>query len=266
MIRRTLKATKDATFSIMIPDLQPGRMSLASGTGFFVSHDGWFVTAAHVVCDTSQAGWPLRSNIRDLYLEKDSAFMAPPIGCHYGISVSHVDRDLDIAFLRVDFAANAAATWLQGRTGFPFIEITVAQVEEGEPVYSFGYPLPEMQDLSAPGSSVIAAGFRLSPRVTSAIVASTIFQVGPVRTNADPIRYVIDKALNYGNSGGPIVEIDNGRVFAVCTMFQPVEIRQSHIQGNPLIRIPSLYGVVSSLSDQRIKRYLSDEGIPHHKP
>ena len=56
MIRTSLAAVKDATFCVLIPsDRMPGEPDLAqflprpTGTGFFVSPDGWFVTASHVI-------------------------------------------------------------------------------------------------------------------------------------------------------------------------------------------------------------------------
>lgn len=105
-----------------------------------------------------------------------------------------------------------------------------------------------------------------SPRVTSAIVASRIEQYGMIQSSTDPHVYVLDKALNYGNSGGPIVAADTGEVHAVCTRFQPVAVPQHHLpdqSGNPImILIPSLYGVVSSLSDPRVIRAFKERGIP----
>ena len=50
MIRKTLQRTKQATFAIVIQ--KRGLFSL--GTGFFVSRDGWFITAAHCVTDINK--------------------------------------------------------------------------------------------------------------------------------------------------------------------------------------------------------------------
>lgn len=81
-----------------------------------------------------------------------------------------------------------------------------------------------------------------------------------------PAVYVLDKALNYGNSGGPVIAAESGHVHAVCTRFQPVSVPQPHIaavSGEPLtIRIPSLYGVVSSLSHPRVLAAFDERKIP----
>ena len=75
---------------------------------------------------------------------------------------------------------------------------------------------------------------------------------------------LLDKSLNYGNSGGPIVAVGTGKAHAFCSRFQPVRIPQ----GNPAdpktqwIMIPSLYGVVSSLGNQSILHELGKRGVP----
>jgi len=76
----------------------------------------------------------------------------------------------------------------------------------------------------------------------------------------------LDKALNYGNSGGPIIASETGNVHAFCSRFQPVVIPQSHLKddkGSHLgVMIPSLYGVVSNLSQERILSHLQSRSIP----
>jgi hypothetical protein len=85
-------------------------------------------------------------------------------------------------------------------------------------------------------------------------------------TGNDPKVYVLDKALNYGNSGGPIVCSETGRVHAFCSRFQPVFIPQSHLldaNQNPIhVMVPSLYGVVSGLGHQQILGLLQQIGVP----
>ncbi len=78
----------------------------------------------------------------------------------------------------------------------------------------------------------------------------------------DPQVYVLDKALNYGNSGGPIIATDTGCVSALCSRFQPVSIQQPHLGANVAIVIPSLYGVVSRLSNPSVLNVLAQRGVP----
>jgi hypothetical protein len=67
-----------------------------------------------------------------------------------------------------------------------------------------------------------------------------------INSATDRAVYVLDKALNYGNSGGPIVSQESGRAFAVCTNFQPVMVPQPT---GGAVFIPSLYGVTSAISN-----------------
>jgi hypothetical protein len=87
-----------------------------------------------------------------------------------------------------------------------------------------------------------------------------------VMTSHDPKVYVLDKALNYGNSGGPIIATETGKVHAICSRFQPVYVPQSHLadkNGNLLrIMTPSLYGVVSSLGNINILKEIKERNIP----
>jgi serine protease Do len=140
---------------------------------------------------------------------------------------------------------------------------------------SFGYPLSELQSIppsSLPPelASVLPQGVPLTggvpflcPRTTSAIVSSHLYSPGVAQAYASPTGYVIDKALNYGNSGGPIVATETGKVFALCSAFQGVIIPQKHLGAAVVpIMIPSLYGIVSSLSVQSVLDVLKKNGVP----
>jgi serine protease Do len=141
----------------------------------------------------------------------------------------------------------------------------VRQLEEGEPVYAFGYPLPESQ-LEQPDPNTLVGTTTLHPRVTSAVVAADRGSYGGFMTPNDPQIYVLDKALNYGNSGGPIIATETGHAHAVCSRFHPVYVPQRHLADEhghfPWIMIPSLYGYVSSLANPRLAEFLRANGAP----
>jgi len=265
MITNTLSNTKAATFSVELPHQARNGMPTPAGTGFFISPDGWFVTAAHVVTEDNNSGGKVRSDLHQAWLMKETRVPdgSPGAMCQ-NVSFGHVIASLDFALLKVDFQANKNKAWLVGKNQFPYLGVSTRQLDEGESVYSFGYPLSD--SFVKKMGPVTVGSTSLRPRVTSAIVSSTIYETKTVMTDADPQVYVLDKALNYGNSGGPIVSSETGKVHALCSRFQPVLIPQSHIKdsnGHPLaMMIPSLYGVVSSLRNKEILSLLQSLNIP----
>jgi len=260
MIRATVANTKDATFCVELPNLQNQGMPTPAGTGFFVSPDGWFLTALHVVAAAIQSNDGALNDPSKWWLMKEGEGSFGAMCQH--VSVGPIIPHLDIAFLKVDYEANKAKAWLSDQDSFPFIKPSVVMLEDGAPVYSFGYPLSSAKVHSFEGGFI--GDSALCPRVTSAIVSSSIEQTKAVWTSDDPKLYVLDKALNYGNSGGPIVSSESGHVHAICTRFQPVFIPQVHMkQGNevPMVMMPSLYGVVSRLDNPEISSLFTELGI-----
>lgn len=264
MIRNTLRATQNATFAILLPDTRKAGMPSPMGTGFFVSPDGWFITAAHVITKNGLSDGPPRDDISACFLQKEFRVEDGHTRLLQFVEFNHLIPELDIALLKVDYESNKNKAWLEGFNEFPYIQISNRNLEEAEPVYSFGYPLSEAKLLD--DGPVKISSTSLSPRVTSAIISSTIEHDEMITTGAEPRIYVLDKALNYGNSGGPIVSTTSGYVHAFCSRFQPQIVLQYHIpdkDGNPLpIISPSLYGVVISLNNNQIIESLIDRGVP----
>jgi S1-C subfamily serine protease len=264
MIPKTLGRTRAATFSVDLPDDSNKGMPTPVGSGFFVSGDGLFATAAHVVMVGEGRDAKVRDDVDKGWLMKESrpGQISPPNMCDH-LELKRVDLKNDFALMKVDFAKNSDKAWLHGRTEFPSLLVSVRDLEEGEPVYSFGYPLSIARVSEVPGAMV--GTVERCPRVTSAIVASNLEKSRMVMSTDDTRVYVLDKALNYGNSGGPIVAESTGNVHAVCTRFQPFPIRQRHLEtsGQEVwIKIPSLYGIAVSLANAEIQGALSELGVP----
>src|SRR5580692_3939698 len=142
MIRRTLANTQAATFAVQMADPQRQGMPVPVGTGFFVSPDGWFITAAHVVTESSHPGGQPHSDIDTWWLVKETRIR--PVGTNprvrVGARCQHPRLDLileafDIALLKVDFVENSKADFLQGQPGFPFLRVSTRVLEDGEPIY-----------------------------------------------------------------------------------------------------------------------------------
>jgi S1-C subfamily serine protease len=264
MIRKTLRHTQAATFSVDLPDKSKEGMPTPTGTGFFISADGWFITAAHVVLEGEGASAKVRDDVDKAWLMKETRPGEIPGGMCQHAELKHVDQKNDFALMKVDFAKNSNKAWLQGKTAFPYILSSVRPLEEGEPVYSFGYPLSFANVFESPGMTVGVVEH--SPRVTSAVVSSNFEKSKLVSTSEDTKVYVLDKALNYGNSGGPIIAQSTGYAHAICTRFQPMPVRQRHLEkdGQEIwILIPSLYGIVVSLANAEIVKKFNEFGIEY---
>ncbi|MFA6520230.1 MAG: serine protease [Candidatus Paceibacterota bacterium] len=254
MINKTLENTKQATFSVLTPHPDPAykNFPFPNGTGFFFDPRGYFITARHVIqkidingnaiLDTTK-GIPELLDISKLILSKPGPSFTQ---IKELILVSDFPQ-FDLVILKADFEKHKTQESLKGKIEFNNIYVDFSIPLEGEPVYAFGYPLAEHTVKLHPTQQGMMIGTHTYfPRTTSLIISSHHDKIGPIIKNTGfPEYYVIDKALNYGNSGGPIVIEETGRVISVCTRFQPVMIKQQ--QGN--VAIPSLYGITVSLKN-----------------
>jgi S1-C subfamily serine protease len=249
MIRQTVKQTIAATYLVSVPDPNNEDFPTPSGTGFFVSPEGLFVTAYHVAKDVHD---PRKIVVTHEAETGGGAMLRNP-------DLVGSVKEFDLAVLKFDFASHSDQEAFKGKTGFDFLEVDLDEQYEGTPVYSFGYPLPEYKVQSGP---LVTVGLTwICPRVTSAVISSRYEVLGPVRWGGAPRCYVLDKAFNYGNSGGPIVLQETGKAIAAVVRFQPVVIDQpgQHAQ----IMIPSLYGIASSLRNidwDKVRRVAGSAG------
>ncbi len=260
MIRLSLPRTKAATFCInFLPDDES--LPWPAGTGFFVSPDGVFITAAHVVTEDGTPTGKVRDNLGTAHFNREAAHEPGGASVH-SPSLIELMPSHDIAILRVPFEKHTPA--FPG-PGFQHLHVSRRQLEDAEPVYAYGYPLSETVLLHQDEHQQIAAQ-KLSPRTTSMIVASQWYYVPNTVQSTEPERYALDKALNYGNSGGPILAQSTGHVHGWCSRFQPVEIPQTHLAGpagEPIrIFMPSLYGIVGSFHSPEVIEALERLNVP----
>ena len=244
LITETLEDTKKATFAVLVPSPQPELKGFPTpaGTCFFISEDGYFISARHV--------FEALQTAEKVILTKPEVFPSPHVS---NIEIVQDWKNYDLILLKADFDKNKNKTYFQNKRGFDFIEPEFEIIPEGKEAYSFGYPLPSFQ-VKADSKIMIGVHY-FSPRTTSFIVSSHFDIIGPVMGQNFPTHYAIDKALNYGNSGGPIIIQDSGKVISVCSRFQPVDIPQN---AEFSVGVPSLYGITSSLKniENELKEYI----------
>jgi serine protease Do len=247
----TIKRLKKSTCEVQVPHPNPQfkKMPMSNGTGFFVSPMGHFITARHVLLKMDESGKPITEagknvlhNASDLILTKSDEIPTGPFINKVAL-LKEWER-YDLVLLKADFSDVKNQEWFKGKEEFDYLEISFDIPPEGTEVYAFGYPLAR-SEIHANDKMIVGLQYSC-PRLTSAIISAHFEVIGPVRLGGPPSNYVIDKALNYGNSGGPIVIQENGKVISVCVRFQPVGIPQNE---NTHVTIPSLYGITASLKN-----------------
>ncbi|XP_059214272.1 serine protease HTRA3a [Centropristis striata] len=181
-------------------------MRLSSGSGFIVSHSGVIVTNAHVV--TTAAAVTGRPQLRVQLHDGDA----------YEATVRDVDRKSDIATIKV-------------------------HPQKKLPVLSLG----RSADLR-PGEFVVAIGspFALQNTVTTGIVSTAQRDGKELGIKDSDMDYIqTDAIINYGNSGGPLVNLD-GEVIGINTL-----------------KVTA--GISFAIPSDRISRFLTESQDKHSK-
>ena len=137
----------------------------ASGSGFFITDDGLFISNAHVVEDA------MKIEVKTLAGKKSA-------------TVLRVDKDKDLALLRVSVVKGTVS----------YLAVATNSVSLGAQVFTIGYPLVELQ------------GSR--PKFTDGKISSL------AGLKDDPDQMQISVAVQPGNSGGPLTDM-NGDVVGV---------------------------------------------------
>uniref|UniRef100_A0A673B7B0 HtrA serine peptidase 3a n=1 Tax=Sphaeramia orbicularis TaxID=375764 RepID=A0A673B7B0_9TELE len=181
-------------------------MRLSSGSGFIVTHSGVIVTNAHVVTTaTTVTGRP---QLRVQLHDGDA----------YDAMVREVDRKADIATIKVN-------------------------PQKKLPVLSVG----RSSDLR-PGEFVVAIGspFALQNTVTTGIVSTAQRDGKELGIKDSDMDYIqTDAIINYGNSGGPLVNLD-GEVIGINTL-----------------KVTA--GISFAIPSDRISRFLAESQTKHSK-
>lgn len=137
-----------------------------TGTGIIMTSDGYIITNAHVVYDTSEYKCGLATSV-NVVLSDETEYEAKVMG---------YDVETDIAVLKIDAKNLTAAEFGDS-----------SDLRVGELVIAIGNPL----------------GFELFGSVTSGIVSAVNREITVNEKQMNLIQ--IDAAINSGNSGGPLL-------------------------------------------------------------
>jgi hypothetical protein len=191
--------------------------SLSVGSGFFISKDGILVTNAHVVEDSSRLV---------IYVGDQAIFQNP--------DVLLVDGDADLAALRIQ-PGHIDALLLA--TELP---------EESTPVIAVGYP--RLVD-------ILNIGFALHSTITPGTINGAV--EGRTRAQSRHATYLqMTGALNSGNSGGPIIDLDTGEAVGMVTQTVPYLERARDRNGNVLGSVMMRSGIGYAIPATRIRQWL----------
>jgi cytochrome c-type biogenesis protein CcmH/NrfG len=205
----------------LVVAINDSTQSVSMGSGFFLSEDGLIVTNAHVV----------EGGSRLLVYVQDRLVATAP-------TVLVADGDADLAALRVPGVS-------------PNI-LTLAQENalEGTEVVSIGYPRI---------TDILQMGFTLHATVGSGMVSG--LAQGRSRTSGRQAGFVqTTGVLNFGNSGGPLIDTETGTVLGMVVTTVPYLERAKDRHGNSIGSVSMKSGIGYSIPAPFIRQWL----MSHH--
>jgi serine protease Do len=183
-LSKLLDATVDVIVSNRMTDSQGiidgNKKDLSDGSGFIVGENGYIFTNSHVIDSAEKI---------EIVLKDGSKYVAKVVGKDERSDIALLKIDVDIKLPVVEFADSDS------------------HIEVLDPVVIVGNPLGFGKTVTC---GVVSCEKRdLSP------------QMAELGKGGDLVSYVqIDASVNYGNSGGPVFNVD-GKMVGMVTVFIP---------------------------------------------
>jgi putative serine protease PepD len=205
-----------------VEDLQQRlAVPVCRGTAFSVSSDT-FLTCNHVIQTAAIERLKLVGSANP-----DGG---PPLIYHDALEVRS-DPQTDIAIVKVR----------QARSELVPIVLDQGQPPVGLDILAVGYPLPEQRaPESIEGERRVNVAIQGTFRAVRGIVASRM----PQGTH-----FEIDKLVNPGQSGGPVVSLETGRLVGICQAFTLYTVEGGQLLPSDLSRCIAVDVIRSKLND-----------------
>lgn len=203
--------------TVLIAAINDSTHSVSMGSGFFVNDSGLLVTNAHVIEDHTR-----------LYLYVQDQII------HSNPEVVAVDPDLDLAAIRIP------------QSGVHTLALVKEPPPEGTDVIAVGYPRI---------TDILQMGFALHATIGSGTVSGMV--QGRSRTKGRLAGFVQTTGiLNFGNSGGPLVDTETGEVVGMVVTTVPYLERARDRNGTAIGSVSMKSGIGYSIPSTVISEWL----------
>jgi Tfp pilus assembly protein PilF len=214
--------------TVLVVAIDDATHSVSIGSGFFIDDKGLLITNAHVI----EQGARLHVYVRDRFIHSDPRVVA-------------LDPDLDLVALQLE------------QTDGRVLSLASAIPEEGTEVIAVGYPRI---------TDILQMGFALHATVGSGTVGGVA--QGRSRTTGRATSFVQTTGiLNFGNSGGPLIDTETGEVVGMIVTTVPYQERAKDRSGTAIASVTMKSGIGYSIPAPVIRQWLAANRItPRSKP
>jgi len=203
-----VKKIRQSTVHIVICDDQnqsDGKYAniISSGTGFFVSDDGWLITSLHVIKGPEYG--PGKRKVVGVFKKPDDTLSFIEAN-----AITHFFPEIDVCAIKFSGLPEGTTT----------SNLSESAALQGENLGIFGYP---DSLLNYDESGKVRTEW-LKPRVSKCVLArieKMDWKAGETEIKG---KRLLETQFNFvkGNSGGPIFSEETGKIVGIVTGFRPV--------------------------------------------